>query len=54
MSAVAQRVNELLTMDVTVCTSLVPHVEFFYYHSNAQHHIEGARGAPDSFVLLRR
>ena len=54
MSAVAQRVNELLTMDVTVCTSLVPHVEFFYYHSNAQHHIEGVRGAPDSFVLLRR
>jgi len=54
VSAVAQRVNELLTMDVTVCSSLVPHVEFFYYHSNAQHHMEGVRGAPDSFVLLRR
>lgn len=54
VSAVAQRVNELLTMDVTGYSSLVPHVEFFYYHSNAQHHIEGVRGAPDSFVLLRR
>jgi hypothetical protein len=52
VSAVAQRVNELLTMDVTGCSSLVPHVEFRYYHSNAQYHIEGVRRAPDSFVFL--
>ena len=48
--AVARRVNELLTMDVSECSSLVPHVEFHYYHSSAQHHMDGVRGAPDSFI----
>ena len=37
-------------MDATGYTSLVPHVEFFYYHSNAQHHIDGVMNAPGSFV----
>ena len=50
---VARRVNKLLTMDVTDYTSLVPHVEFFYYHSNAQHHIDGVKSAPDSFVCVQ-
>lgn len=54
VSAVAQRVNELLTMDVTGYSSFVPYVEFFYYHANARHHMEGVRDAPDSFVLLRQ
>ena len=51
INTVAQRINELLTMDVTSYSSLVPHVEFFYYHSSAQHHIDGVKNAPDSFIL---
>ena len=50
--AVARRVNELLTMDVSGFTQLIPHVEFFYYHSKSRHHMDGVRGAPDSFVCL--
>jgi hypothetical protein len=50
----ARRVNELLTMDVAAFTTLVPHVEFLYYHSNAKPHIDGVRDASESFVLLGR
>lgn len=50
VAAVARRVNELLTMDVKERSSLVPHVEYHYYHSDGRHHIEGARAASDSFI----
>ena len=52
LTVAARRMNELLTMDVTGYSSLVPHVEFLYYHSNAQHHMDGVRNAPDSFVCV--
>ena len=57
--AVANRVNHLLSMDLTdhltdlaKYSALAPHVEYFYYHSKAQHHIEAVRGASDSFVFI--
>ena len=50
---VAQRVNELLVADVTAYTTLVPHVEHFFYHSKARKHMDAVGDASDSFVLLR-
>ena len=53
LSIVANRVNELLTMDdISAFTTLVPHVEYFYYHSKAAFHIDAVRNAVDSFVLI--
>lgn len=53
ISTVAQRVNELLTMDVEMYSPLVPHVEFFYYHSCSQHHIDAIKNAPNSFNFYK-
>ena len=48
---IANRIDELLTIDVSKYSKLVPHVEYWYYHSKASHHINAVKKASDSFIL---
>ena len=52
VEAVARRVGYLLTMDITGYSTLAPHVEFHYYHSKAEKHVDAVRHAPESFLFM--
>lgn len=52
IDAMVARVNELLTMDVSEYTCLMPHVEFHYYHSKAAGRIAAFKANDDKFVCL--
>ena len=50
-SSVSKRINQLLVQDLGEFSTLVPHVEYWYYHSKCEFQIRAVREHPDSFIL---
>ena len=49
---VASRINEVFQMEVDPLACLLPTVEYMYYHSKCQPHIDFAKGIPDSIRVI--
>ena len=46
------RLKELFTMDISEFTTMVPHVEFHFYHADGEKHVDSVRINNESFVFL--
>jgi len=45
------KINHLLKCPLDDYTPLVPHVWYYYYHSECYKHIDMARSMPDSIIV---